>query len=643
MTEQLVVNGTGAGWTSVVAGNLRWIEELLDSLGLPAERSDELRARLTAVRARAADPQLRVAVFGEASSGKSTLLNAFLRRRLLPSSALVTTRTTTSLECLGGAEGLTVRTIDDTVLEWPSAPFARWAGLKSGPGTMERALERVLTTELAEDVSGLWVHSPARLLGGGLTVIDTPGFSVTERGHRELAEAAARQADLALVVVPTVAAMSLTLADFLTGPLRDHHDRCAFVLTKIDLLDEEERAEAVEVAERRLRDLGCADPLLLPCAPGKALGEVTGGGRERDGAGHLAVFERVEARIARLAADSRQSAIAATVLGLLSELLSAVEETAEARRTALARGERELAALTLPDLTAVLDSWSARTLDRTRAEMNAATIGMSGTSRTKLDSKVGDAVAGEKINDLAAAAQEVSRLVRRHLRRHAERVVQKAARRAGELLTTAADELARDFTAQYSALAGLAGESRTAPPVPSVAWPELPAPDMSGIDQALTAIGARLTSGDNWRTGGGAMAGALAGSLVAPVIGTVIGGALGALIGRRGADATREQFLRQARPVITAAHEEIAALAAACLPRVQEELAESVAALRRRYDDEWRDEITRLTEAHDRRRAELAVGIARVEKTAAAARRRRDEVAALRRATGRTVPEPEES
>ncbi|MFI5688350.1 dynamin family protein [Streptomyces sp. NPDC051636] len=150
MTEQLVVDGPAAGWTSVVAGHLRWIEGLLDGLGLPAERSDELRARLGAVQARTADPQLRVAVFGEASSGKNTLLNAFPRCRLLPSSALVTTRTTTSLEYGGGAGGLTVRTADDTVLQWPSAPFARWTGRKSGPDTLERALERVLTTELAD-------------------------------------------------------------------------------------------------------------------------------------------------------------------------------------------------------------------------------------------------------------------------------------------------------------------------------------------------------------------------------------------------------------------------------------------------------------------------------------------------------------
>ncbi|MFI8385897.1 dynamin family protein [Streptomyces sp. NPDC085540] len=650
MTEQLVVDGPGAGWTSVVSGHLRWIEGQLDDLGLPTERSDELRARLLAVQVRAADPRLRVAVFGEASSGKSTLLNAFLRRRLLPSSALVTTRTTTVLEHHEGAEGLMVRTVDGPLLEWPSAPFATWVGRgrESGPDTLERALQHVLTTALAEEVASLRVFSPVRLLGGGVTVIDTPGFNVTERGHRELAEAAARQADMALVVVPAVAALSLTLVDFLTGPLRDHHDRCVFVLTKLDLLDEDERSEAVAVVERRLRDLGCADPLLLPCSPGKALGEVEavgvrepGGSGRPGGSGHLASFLEVEARIAQLAADSRRSAVAATTLGLLSELLSAVEETAEARRTALGRGERELATLTLPDFPAFLDTWAARTRHRAATELNPALSRTSPQSRTTLEVKVGNAVAGEKINDLAGTAEEVSRLVRNHLRQDAQQAVRRAAKRAGEVLTTAAAELARDFATQYSALVDLAGETRTAPPVPPVVWPDPPVPDMSDIDRALSAIGTQLTTSGKWRTGGGAMAGALAGGLVVPGIGAVVGGVLGALIGRRGPDATREQFLQQISPVIAAAHEEIGALAA-CLPRVEESLTASVAAIQRRYDDEWREEIARLTAAHEGRRAELAAGIAHAEETAASARRRRDEIAALRRHTSRSVPNPEE-
>ncbi|MBT2389156.1 dynamin family protein [Streptomyces sp. ISL-1] len=648
MTKQLVVNGPGEAWASAVDGHLRWIHNLLGSLRLPAERRDMLRSRLRAVQARAADPELRVAVFGEASSGKSTLLNAFLRRRLLPSSALVTTRTTTVLRYRDGAEGLRVRTPDGVVLTWPSTAFAHWAGerYESGPTGLEYALERVLTTQLSEQIRGLEVLSPVRLLGDGTTVLDTPGFSVSDSGHRELAVAAARQADLALVVVPAVAAMSMTLVDFLTGPLGDHHDRCAFVLTKVDLLDDDERSEVVEVVGNRLKELGISDPVLLPCAPGEALKEITKPGARRPGASeYLPRFRAIEARIARLATERRQSAIAATVLGLLSQLLSAVAESAETQRAALSRTERGLAALSLPDFPAFLNAWAQRTLDGAGNELNhAAFTSIPVASRAELDTKVVAAVAGDKINKMVEATGNVSRIVRLHLRREAERAVRASADRAGELLTSGAEELARDFATQYSALAVLVGEVWAPPAAATVAATDLPAPDLSGLDHTLTEIGARLTASDNWRTGGGAMAGALAGSLIAPGIGTVIGGALGAFIGKRSPDAARAQFLERARPIIAAAYDEVGTLISESLPRVRGGVSDSVAALCAQYEDEWGDEIARLAAANDRQRAELAAGIAAAEEAATAARHRRERVAALRSETTatRTVPDLEE-
>ncbi|MFD5696499.1 dynamin family protein [Streptomyces lasiicapitis] len=646
MTKPLVVNGLGEERDSTVAGHLQWIHGLLDSLSLSVERREGLRSRLRVAEARAADSMLRVAVFGEASSGKSTLLNAFLQRRLLPSSARVTTHTTTVLRCRDGAEGLVVRAADDAVLRWPSREFTEWARLRhtSRPGDLEQALERVLTTELAEQVRGLEVLSPVRLLGDGMTVLDTPGFSVSNRGHRELAVAAARQADLALVVVPAIAAMSMTLVDFLNGPLLDHHDRCAFVLTKVDLLDQDERSEVVEVVKNRLEDLGISDVVLLPCAPGEALKEiVTPDASGPDAEAYLPRFLEVEARIAGLAAEKRHSAIEATVLGLLSELLFAVEESAESQRAALSRVERGLATLSLPDFPGFLDAWAQRTVDRVGNELSHdALFGTQAASRAQLDTKVVAAVASEKIGNKAEVTGNVSRVVRLHLRKEAERGVRTAADRAGELLNSGAEELARNFTTEYSVLAGLVGEVWAAPVAPSVAAADLPAPNLSAVDQALTAIGTQLTASDNWRTGGGAMAGALAGSLIAPGIGTVIGGALGAFIGKRGPDAAREQFLQQARPIIAAAHEEVGALVSKSLLGIRADVIGSIAALRDQYDGKWGAEIARLTAANDRQRAELAAGIAAMEQAAAVARRRREQVAALRGTATRTVPDLEE-
>jgi hypothetical protein len=59
------------------------------------------------------------------------------------------------------------------------------AGFRDGAGRLVTTLKRVLTTELAEQVRDLEVLSPVRLLGDGTTLLDTPGFSVSNRGHHE--------------------------------------------------------------------------------------------------------------------------------------------------------------------------------------------------------------------------------------------------------------------------------------------------------------------------------------------------------------------------------------------------------------------------------------------------------------------------
>lgn len=638
-----------------VAGHLEWIDAVLGDRRLPSGRRAELGKQLRTVQARGDDPQLRIAVFGEASSGKSTLLNAFLRRRLLPSSNDVTTRTTTVLRRGEGAEKIVVTLADRDEVTWRSGSFAQWAG-PSAPGvsaTLEEVLRRVLTTSLADEVLRLEVWQPARLLGEDVVLLDTPGFSVLDRGHRELAEAAVGQADLALVVVPAPAAMSMTLVDFLVGPLHDHLDRCAFVLTKTDLLDAEGLGEVLGLVEERLRGLGVADPVVLPCAPGRVLGALTVGAATRVGAGGAARnasgadaaverFLEVEARIASLAAERRRSAVAATVLGLLSALLAAVEETAADQRSQLGTVQEELGRLSLPDLPAFLDAWAAGALQRADRGLDRASLLLElDAALTSLEGEVTDAVAGDRIARPNEAATAVSRMVRERLRREAERTVECAAARADRLLTVGAEELAREFGSQYSALAGLAGEQRTvAPAVLSAA--ALPAPDLSTTDQALAQLGARLVTSDTWRTGGGAAAGALAGSMVLPGVGTLVGGVLGAIIGKRGPDTAREQFLAQARPIVAEARQTVAASVTESVGQVAAELAESIAGLRAQYLTEWSEEIARLNAANARRQAALAEEIADTERIAVEARRRRTHVASLRHNTSRIAASAKE-
>jgi len=296
-----------------ITSDLRWIDELLEGDQIPKERRGDLRRAFMKVKTRANDPELRIAVLGETSSGKSTLLNAFLRQRVLPSSALVTTRAAITLR-QGESPTLLIKTTQQEDISYPSAEFDSWCGrsFTAQSQNLEQALRLLLTTDAADLLKSVEMRSPHFFLGADIAIIDTPGFSVSDEGHRERAIAAISQADLALVVVPSVAAMSRTLVDFLTGPLADYHDRCVFVVTKIDLIADAERADVIGVVRERARMAGIADPVVLACAPAMAL-------RELDCAPspYLAEFKRVEVEIAALAAERRRMAIKATALGLL--------------------------------------------------------------------------------------------------------------------------------------------------------------------------------------------------------------------------------------------------------------------------------------------------------------------------------------
>ncbi|MGH3813337.1 MAG: dynamin family protein [Pseudonocardiaceae bacterium] len=163
-------------------------------------------------------------------------------------------------------------TADGQVLTWPSAQFAQFAG--AGSADLAAALRSVLVTDRAKYLRRLEVWCPTRLIGDQVTIIDTPGFSVDETGHRELAAAAIDAADLVIVVIPAVATTSLTTMDFLSDTTRRHRDRCVFVITKTDLVEDAELDEIVTVTSGRLAGAGFLDPVVLTCTPEFALREL---------------------------------------------------------------------------------------------------------------------------------------------------------------------------------------------------------------------------------------------------------------------------------------------------------------------------------------------------------------------------------
>src|SRR5262245_10257406 len=81
-----------------VSGHLSFLRQVVDRHVHSASARTQVLDRLSALDARAHDPKLYLAVIGEFSAGKSTLINGILRTPLLKSSVEATTAAITRIQ-----------------------------------------------------------------------------------------------------------------------------------------------------------------------------------------------------------------------------------------------------------------------------------------------------------------------------------------------------------------------------------------------------------------------------------------------------------------------------------------------------------------------------------------------------------------
>jgi len=170
--------GTGLWRVASVAAR---VERALHDAG---ER--RLAARLTRLRPSLLEPRLRVAVFGEFNRGKSTLLNALLGRDVLPAKLVPTTGHIIRL-VEGADEEVCVYFRGGDVARFPVKDLDRVASL----GINGRA---------RDDIASIEVAVAAKLLRGGLVLLDTPGCNEDESQTARACHAVT-EADLVLFVL----------------------------------------------------------------------------------------------------------------------------------------------------------------------------------------------------------------------------------------------------------------------------------------------------------------------------------------------------------------------------------------------------------------------------------------------------------
>lgn len=196
-----------------------------------ASQVDELLVKL-------AENRFTLAVVGKFKRGKSTLINALIRRSLLPTGIVPLTSALTVLRYGSSDRLLIKRTGFPLTQEAPHAALSDFVTERGNPANCRR-------------VESVWVETPARFLRRGLEFVDTPGIGSTIEANTQTTLDFIPRCDAVLLVTSVEAPMSAMEIDFLRL-IRRHVGKFFFVLNKVDLADEAELGDVIRHTEATL-------------------------------------------------------------------------------------------------------------------------------------------------------------------------------------------------------------------------------------------------------------------------------------------------------------------------------------------------------------------------------------------------------
>ncbi|MCF6266494.1 MAG: dynamin family protein [Desulfuromusa sp.] len=236
-----------------LVGILKQSKLCLDSLD---EDYADGRSELESLQVRLLAGHFRLAVLGQFKRGKSTLLNALLGDKLLPTDILPVTAIPTFI---GAAESIDVHvefeTDDDPIKFTPSSdtPLGDFLAdyvTEEGNPHNQRQVKRVE------------IGHPSVLLKQGVVLIDTPGIGSTHKHNTEVAYRILPQCDAALFLVSPDPPITEIELDYLKE-IRKRLPQTFFILNKIDFLDEQEKIASLKFLADQLAPLCEGVPLVL--------------------------------------------------------------------------------------------------------------------------------------------------------------------------------------------------------------------------------------------------------------------------------------------------------------------------------------------------------------------------------------------
>ena len=344
-----------------------------------------------------------VACVGQFKRGKSTLLDALVGERILPT-------------------GVVPVTTVPTVIRFGAQRRAR-VRLQTGAWTEValNAIEQYVSEEHnpqnRKGVAGVEVFVPAPLLEAGMCLVDTPGLGSVFAANTETTREFIPHIDAALVVFgadPPLSGDELGLVAEVAGHVAD----LVFVLNKSDRTTDAERSAAVGFSRRMLEErLGRA---IGPIFQVSALEQVEQRGPVRDWPGLAQALEGLATHSGRLTMAAAQRGMGR----LCEQLLNVLEEERQALLRPLEESERRMATLrqtiaaaerSLADLGHLFTAEQQRLSQRFGKRRDAFLEGVRPMARQELAAGLQSQLRGGGPSFRRAALRTAQQIAQRHI------------------------------------------------------------------------------------------------------------------------------------------------------------------------------------------------------------------------------------
>lgn len=204
---------------------------------------------LASCRSAVLQHEVSVAVIGRFKAGKSSFLNHFTNRSILPVGVVPVTAVVTEIR-FGPVEKASVHFSDGRVEQLPVGSIGQYVSERENPENVKR-------------VNLIAVELPGLERFRALKFVDTPGLESALIHNTEEALKWLPNVGLALVAVSVDPPLSQQDIELLTRLYR-FTPNVTVLLTKVDLIDAEERAEVIAFVNEQLRKAFTSVPQVIP-------------------------------------------------------------------------------------------------------------------------------------------------------------------------------------------------------------------------------------------------------------------------------------------------------------------------------------------------------------------------------------------